>query len=264
MTGRAAVRAGVLACAMALAWVAATHGWAQTPAGRTVKAKSAAKAKAAPTPPAGARAKDAPPTAHQVRKGDTLFAVARKNRHLRVSVNQMMVAIFRANPGAFDQEDANQLRAGSNLSIPDRDTVAALDPEEAARVVQSWHPKPKPPVALPEVLPPREPVPTVMVPPPAPPRTVPPPKPRLSREDAEKRYREGLAYERAGNEQAALAAFLEAGEAGHGKAQKRLGEIYDSGNTIVTRDYQAALRWYQKAREQGVEIPKPFQFPGGR
>jgi FimV-like protein len=193
-----------------------------------------------------------------------LFSVARKNRHLRVSVNQMMLAIFRGNAAAFEREDPNQLRVGSMLSIPDRETVAALDPGEAARTVQSWRAKPKPPAEPPVALPPKESVPTVMIPPPAVVKPEPPAKPRLSREEAEKRYREGLAHERAGNEQAALRAFLDAGEAGNGRAQKRLGEIYDNGNSVVARDYQAALKWYQKAREQGVAIPKPFQFPGGR
>jgi len=28
---------------------------------------------------------------------------------------------------------------------------------------------------------------------------------------------------------------------------------------VVQRDYQAALKWYQKAREQGVDIDKPLQ-----
>jgi TPR repeat protein len=37
-----------------------------------------------------------------------------------------------------------------------------------------------------------------------------------------------------------------------------LGQIYDKGNGAVQRDYQASLRWYQKAREQGVEIEKPL------
>ncbi len=67
--------------------------------------------------------------------------------------------------------------------------------------------------------------------------------------------------ERKGDDQAALRAFLEAGEAGEagdGLAQRKLGQIYDKGNTAVQRDYQASLRWYQKAREQGVEIDKPL------
>ena len=65
--------------------------------------------------------------------------------------------------------------------------------------------------------------------------------------------------ERRGDHQGALTAFLEAGEAGNGFAQRKLGQIYDKGNPAVQRDYQTALHWYQKAREQGVEIDKPLQ-----
>jgi TPR repeat protein len=78
------------------------------------------------------------------------------------------------------------------------------------------------------------------------------------REEAIRRYREGQALERKGDDQGALKAFLEAGEAGYGPAQRKLGQIYDKGNTAVQRDYQTSLRWYQKAREQGVEIDKPL------
>ena len=78
-------------------------------------------------------------------------------------------------------------------------------------------------------------------------------------EKAVKRYREGLNLEHQGDDKGALAAFLEAGEAGYGLAQRKLGQIYDKGNSAVTHDYQAALKWYQKAREQGVEIDKPLQ-----
>ena len=93
----------------------------------------------------------------------------------------------------------------------------------------------------------------------APPRPVKPPaKAFLGREEAAKRYQEGLGLEQRGDNKAALRAFLEAGESGHGLAQKKLGEIYDKGNAAVERDYETALRWYQKAREQGVPIPKPL------
>ena len=71
------------------------------------------------------------------------------------------------------------------------------------------------------------------------------------------RYREGLALERRGDEQGAFKAFLDAGEGGHGLAQRKLGEIYDKGGP-VERDYETSLQWYRKARAQGVPIAKPF------
>ena len=80
--------------------------------------------------------------------------------------------------------------------------------------------------------------------------------------EAAKRYRDGLVQERAGNDSGALKAFLEAGENGHGLAQRKLGQIYDKGNSAVERDYQTSLKWYEKAREQGVPIPKPLVRTG--
>src|SRR6267154_1934717 len=78
----------------------------------------------------------------------------------------------------------------------------------------------------------------------------------LTAEAAAKRYREGLGMERRGDYRGALAAFLEAGESGNGLAQRKLGQIYDTGNPAVPRDYQISLKWYQKAREQGMDIDK--------
>ena len=74
-----------------------------------------------------------------------------------------------------------------------------------------------------------------------------------------RRYQEGLALERKGDDRGALAAFLEAGEGGYGLAQRKLGQIYDTGNSAVKRDLQASITWYQKARAQGVPVGKPVQ-----
>jgi TPR repeat protein len=73
----------------------------------------------------------------------------------------------------------------------------------------------------------------------------------------ELRHAAGLALERRGDDAGAFIAFVEAAEAGHPPAQRKLGEIYDSGNTAVERDYQAAIHWYEKAREGGEEFPPP-------
>ena len=55
----------------------------------------------------------------------------------------------------------------------------------------------------------------------------------------------------------AFLAFQEAAEIGYPPAQRKLGEIYDSGSTAVKRDYEESIRWYQKAREGGEDIPSP-------
>lgn len=83
-------------------------------------------------------------------------------------------------------------------------------------------------------------------------------------DDAAARYREARALERKGDGLAAVLAYEEAARAGHGRAQMRLAEIYDKGNTAVKRDYAKALHWYEKARAQGLPVPKPHPYVTGR
>lgn len=201
-----------------------------------------------PTGPAQAQE---PGASYEVRRGDTLFAIARRARPEGVDVNQMLLAIHRLNPEAFAGGIGN-LRTGQALRIPSREEAAAVTAADARRQVQDLVSKPAP--KLPAA--PRE----VALPKPVakPPEAPPPPKAVLAPEDAARRYREGLAMEGRGDEKGALKAFLEAGESGHGPAQRRLGEIYDKGNSAVERDYESAIRWYQRARERGEQIPKPI------
>ncbi len=66
--------------------------------------------------------------------------------------------------------------------------------------------------------------------------------------------------EQRGDDKGAFVAFLEAAESGYPPAQRRLGEIFDSGNSVVKRDYEESIRWYQKAREGGEIIPPPKPY----
>ncbi len=61
--------------------------------------------------------------------------------------------------------------------------------------------------------------------------------------------------EQRGDEKGAFKAFRAAGEAGYPPAQRRLGEIYDNGNAAVPRNYAESIRWYEKARAGGEQIP---------
>ena len=89
-------------------------------------------------------------------------------------------------------------------------------------------------------------------------------KQSVTAEFAAGKYQEGLTLERAAKDHQAFEAFLQAGEAGNGPAQRKLANIYDRGNRAVTRDYQSAIRWYERARLQGVEFPKPLPPIKGR
>jgi len=74
---------------------------------------------------------------YEVRRGDTLGAIARANLPPGVSLNQMMIAIYRANQDAFLRENINLVRAGRVLNLPDAQTVSGVGLEESNQLVQS-------------------------------------------------------------------------------------------------------------------------------
>ncbi len=187
---------------------------------------------------------------HEVRRGDTLFGIARRTKYDGVSRNQMILGIFRANEAVFPGGNLNILEVGTILNIPSRDRVAAIDSAEADRTVRELlAPRPVAAASAPQL--------ASAKPSAVPARPVAPVP--AGQQEAARRYDEGHALEHKGDHQGAFNAYLAAAEAGYGPAQRRLGEIYDKGSPAVKRDYQTSLRWYQKARDQGVQIPKPIQ-----
>ncbi|NOQ14435.1 MAG: hypothetical protein GQ583_08180 [Methyloprofundus sp.] len=65
-------------------------------------------------------------------RNDSLWKVAEKvNRHSDVSVEQVMMALYRANPGAFYKKNVNALMAGKILKIPDRAEILSLSKKQA-------------------------------------------------------------------------------------------------------------------------------------
>jgi TPR repeat protein len=74
---------------------------------------------------------------------------------------------------------------------------------------------------------------------------------------AVQKFADGLAMERRGDQLGAYVAYLALAQDGYPPAQRRLGEIYDTGNRAVDRDFYESVRWYQKAREGGETIPAP-------
>ncbi|MDQ3774471.1 MAG: hypothetical protein M3461_08965 [Pseudomonadota bacterium] len=65
-------------------------------------------------------------------RGDTLWEIALRARSDRsMTVQQVMMALLRANPDAFFQENINALKAGAVLNIPDASVMAAVSRSEA-------------------------------------------------------------------------------------------------------------------------------------
>jgi pilus assembly protein FimV len=107
------------------------------------EAKPPAEAKPAAEEPKPAAAEAAKPAAeakaHEVAKGDTLGAIAKANLPPGISLNQMLLALYRANQDAFIRDNVNLVRAGHILNIPSAEALGTIDAEEANRVVREHH-----------------------------------------------------------------------------------------------------------------------------
>ncbi|MDR0440466.1 MAG: pilus assembly protein FimV, partial [Candidatus Accumulibacter sp.] len=76
-----------------------------------------------------------PKDRHEVKRGDTLYRIAAETRPKGVSLDQMLVSLFRANPGAFDGGNMNRLRTGVILLIPQKSALGSVSTPEAGKVV---------------------------------------------------------------------------------------------------------------------------------
>jgi pilus assembly protein FimV len=90
--------------------------------------------------PATAAAPSMPATgadsSYQVERGDTLYRIAGGIAGGdRQAIERTMIALFRANPEAFDG-NINQLRAGAILRVPSSDDIAGVDQGEASSEVR--------------------------------------------------------------------------------------------------------------------------------
>ncbi|GHD59201.1 hypothetical protein GCM10007350_10320 [Jeongeupia chitinilytica] len=107
-------------------------------AGSSKTSKVAPSKSPAATPsqqPPAEKSEKAEGDAYTVRSGDTLSSVARKVQGDGVSYEQVLVSLYRANPSAFDG-NMNRLKRGKILRIPDRDTMAAVSRDEAAKEIR--------------------------------------------------------------------------------------------------------------------------------
>lgn len=69
-------------------------------------------------------------------QGDTLSDIARQVAPAGVSLNQVLIAMFRANRTAFIQDNINLLKVGEVLRIPNQGEISAISVEEANQEVK--------------------------------------------------------------------------------------------------------------------------------
>ncbi|WGZ93491.1 MAG: FimV/HubP family polar landmark protein [Candidatus Thiothrix putei] len=98
---------------------------------RPAREPAAATATPAAQQPAASRNRT-----YRVKSGDTLFRVASRLQRAGVSNDQMMMALFRANPGAFIDKNINNLRAGALMKAPSGSEISAVPQAEARRQIR--------------------------------------------------------------------------------------------------------------------------------
>ena len=138
-----------------VAAVAAVTAAAPAPAPVTAAAKPApasaptpvskAPTKPAPLPPTaavqlGGEAKRAPTDGadeYKVRAGDSLSRIATQTQRSGVSLEQMLVSLYRGNPQAFMDNNMNRLKSGVVLAVPSADSVKGVTQTEAKQIIQA-------------------------------------------------------------------------------------------------------------------------------
>ena len=70
-----------------------------------------------------------------VKAGDTAGRIANANRPQGVSLDQMLVAMLRANPNAFIRGNVNLVKAGAVLQMPDAEQAGATSAAEARKTI---------------------------------------------------------------------------------------------------------------------------------
>nr|WP_315238322.1 FimV/HubP family polar landmark protein [uncultured Albidiferax sp.] len=84
-----------------------------------------------------AAAKPASSDAKQVtvKAGDTASKIASASKPSSVSLDQMLVAMLRANPNAFINGNVNRVKAGAVLNLPDASQASTTPPVEATQII---------------------------------------------------------------------------------------------------------------------------------
>jgi pilus assembly protein FimV len=107
---------------------------AQTPT-PTVTAPAPATPPSAPAAPKPTAVAGTAGARLSVKAGDTASALAMQAKPINVSLDQMLLAMLRANPDAFVAGNVNRLKAGAVVELPDAEQALALDAAEARQTI---------------------------------------------------------------------------------------------------------------------------------
>ena len=74
---------------------------------------------------------------YRVRAGDSLSRIASRTLRSGVSLDQMLVSLYRGNPQAFIDNNMNRLKSGAVLSVPAADAVKSVTAADARQVIHA-------------------------------------------------------------------------------------------------------------------------------
>ncbi len=104
----------------------------RVPAGVAARAPAASAASAPAAAPVARRDGDS----YEVKRGDTLSKIAKEYKPETVTLEQMLVALFKSNQSAFEGSNMNRLRSGAIISLPNAVDASATPAPEAANSVK--------------------------------------------------------------------------------------------------------------------------------
>jgi len=92
--------------------------------------------------PANTDAKETAPTGevaatHTVGKGETLHGIASQLKPTDTKLEQVLIALQRLNPNAIEGDNINRIKAGAVLTLPDTETIKAIDAADARKLVNA-------------------------------------------------------------------------------------------------------------------------------
>ena len=74
---------------------------------------------------------------YKVRPGDSLSKIAARTQRQGVSLDQMLVSLYRGNPQAFIDSNMNRLKSGVVLAVPSASTANSVPAPEARQFIQA-------------------------------------------------------------------------------------------------------------------------------
>ncbi|HEX5355433.1 MAG TPA: FimV/HubP family polar landmark protein [Aquabacterium sp.] len=110
---------------------AASEAAASTPA----EAETAAPAKVVPTESSTSASTGSSPSTVRVKSGDSLSRIASRTAQQGVSLDQMLVGLYRNNPQAFLGNNMNRLKSGVVLNVPTAEQAKSVSNEEARQII---------------------------------------------------------------------------------------------------------------------------------